>query len=494
MHYEDHAHDFEDRMPMDLTSFFYPEPDEEALQQLPSYMDYYPTFATGGSASGLPNFPTFSAAAAGTGPAGLPRLPTRGNDETFGGEIQIAGFGNVQPIPNEYSIDECTERVTPYLGTDEEGICHAIISIAGYTGLMSPLNLRRYISEAIAMGPVPPDKRLPPLEHYGEGATFASAYLRLSMSAYSGPSALLLKLPGRCLVLLACGDEVVLVDPRDQPAKPSPTGLPRLIGDGALVKMCHDNLEMSAFINGAYQTSPASADLFQLKDPQAQATKEVTHSVETLTLEQDSLAVVAAMDAALKAATEGDAGDAGNKAWMTQEKAQQLKKFFNDDNPNQGIREDPIIVPGEPLAPLKRTAPALKDLYKSDSEHVLREMDGMVPRGVSDVAVAAAEDKNKEGKRERTPPTPPAAMGSPVRMESDDEGREQPKRAKTPPLAPVSTPVTSAASPLPAPAVVKAERRKSAPKAARTSGSTTVAPVPPPSASGKKIVALTETK
>jgi len=518
MFQEDHPHGFEDSMPMDLGTFVF-DADQDLMEEDPMENDdrynYYVSSSSqhGGS---LPSLPVFS-------DARLPMLPAFGapREETFGGEKMMVEQDPITGTAYQAVLDEVylprSERVQPYYGQDEEGICHAILAVAGYAGITSPLNLRILVSNAIAGGPLSPDKRQAPIETYRDNEDFSSAYLGLSMSAYAGPSGLVLKLPGRCLALLACGSEIVLIDPRDQPAKPSPSGLPQLVGEGALVMRCRDHLEVSVFIRGHYQTKPASAELFLLKDPATpEQTKEVTQSVEELSLDAPSRAVVDALDSALRSS-------ATNKADVTFDSLNSA--LLGSITTQVGSVDARSSVKTPALPEERHKIVKLKDLYKNDGDNTLRDLGGIVignlqhlddERKKTDNDRKAASDwkrsekvkelfsgdpnqgiredpvlplqplvpepekKNPEGKRERTPPTPPAAMGSPVRMESDDEsGAEKPKRAKTPPL-PVSTPVTAGPS-----AVVKAERRKSAPKAVRTSGTTTVTAVPAATAARK---------
>jgi hypothetical protein len=407
----------------------------------------------------------------------LPRLPTlpmlsrqkptpAPREDTFGGE-----FGDpCDPRTWSTATDEVwEERVQAYRGTDDEGVCHAIVAQAGYAVLASPMSLRRLVSRAIEGGPLPETKRLVPVESYNDNEDFAPAYMRLSFGCYAGPCALILKLPGHCLVLLASQTGIVLIDPRDQPAKPSPSGLPQLKGKGALVMTCHDFIEMSLFIRKTYQTKPSSASLFSLKKPKpalTEQTTEVTQHVESLSLDPSSVSIVDAMDEALRSS------GAGNTAGVTASLDALLKTTtVSSAAPNVG-------------ADWKNATKMekLQELFASDQEAT------PVAKNASSspvLAPAKDEERNKEGKRERTPPTPPAAMGSPVRMESDDElveNADKPKRAKTPPLVPAPgapTARTSGSAPAPSPSpVVKAERRKSAPKAARTSGVTVVAAVP----------------
>jgi hypothetical protein len=265
---------------------------------------------------------------------------------------------------------------------------------------------------------------------------------------------------------------MILIDPRDQPAKPTPSGLPQLMGDGALVMRCRDHFEVAAFIRGHYQTRLASADLFNLHEAPATvitaspSTKEVTQSVESLTLDAQSSSIVKALDEALLSSAHGDTTNiiaSLDAALVASAPAPAKARWLSSDKTND-----------------------VKQLF-SEGAVTLKEMSGVAVASLPVEEVSPP--KNPEGKRERSPPTPPAAIGSPVRMASDDEGAEdaKPKRAKTPPLKPevVTAPVLSSSSAAPS-AAVKAERRKSAPKAAaRTSGASTVA-VPATSGSGKK--------
>ena len=513
---------------MDLGTFVF-DADQDLMEEDPMENDdrynYYGSSSSQHRGS-LPSLPVFS-------DARLPMLPAFGapREETFGGEKMMVEQDPITGTAYQTVLDEVylprSERVQPYYGQDEEGICHAILAVAGYAGITSPLNLRSLVSKAIAGGPLSPDKRQAPIETYRDNEDFSSAYLGLSMSAYAGPSGLVLKLPGRCLALLACGSEIVLIDPRDQPAKPSPSGLPQLVGEGALVMRCRDHLEVSVFIRGHYQTKPASAELFLLKDPSTpEQTKEVTQSVEELSLDAPSHTVVDALDSALRSSAMHKVDvtfDSLNSALLgsittkstakepvwPEDKAKRLKDLYKPDpdrelkhfsgmvpRDTQHVTDDTLtelggIVVGDlhrldderkktdndrKAASDWKRSEKLKELFSGDPNQGIRE-DPVLPL---QPLVPEPEKKNPEGKRERTPPTPPAAMGSPVRMESDDEsGAEKPKRAKTPPL-PVSTPVTAGPS-----AVVKAERRKSAPKAVRTSGTTTVTAVPAATAARK---------
>jgi hypothetical protein len=472
---EDHFNSFENTIPMDLGTFHFDQ--DEDLQP----EDHGVASGGGGGGGGyqvphnpyhsqertyddlndmmpvLPRFGAFN--------SGLPTLP-RLHDETFGGErhAKVAmGTASVSPVSTSPEVEAyvpVTLRVQPYYGEDDEGICHAILVRAGYAGLLSPTRLRQLVSQAIEGGPLPHSQRQPALERYQDLEDFSRPYTRLSMSAYAGPSGLILKLRPRYLVLLACGSEMILIDPRDQPAKPSPSGLPQLMGDGALVMRCRDHLEVAAFIRGHYQTRLASAELFTLTEqPKETSTKEVTQSVESLTLDAQSDSIVKALDEALLSSAQGDtsgiiasldaalvaSAPAVAKGMSTEKRTDRLRALLNDAG-TDAIRENPQPLPGQ------------------------------------STPVPEEEKKNPEGKRERTPPTPPAAMGSPVRMASDDEEDAKPKRAKTPPLKPeITTAAVSSAAPS---AVVKAERRKSAPKATRTSGAAAAVTVPVASASG----------
>jgi hypothetical protein len=493
---DDHVqtHLFEDSMPMDLGTFVFDGDEDLANESYDRLSDF--------RESGLPSLPDFS-----EGGGRLPVLPIFGRqprEDTFGGEKLaadehvIAGqhphsYGLVVTLGDDEVYTPQSERVQPYYGPDEEGICHAILVGAGYAGITSPLNLRKLVSQAIAGGPLSVDKRQTPIERYRDNEDFSSAYVGLSMSAYAGPSGLVLKLPGHCLVLLACGSEIVLIDPRDQPAKPSPTGLPQLLGQGALVMRCRDHLEVSGFIRSHYQTKPASAELFLLRDPQT-STKEVTQSVETLSLDPPSRAVVDALDTALGSSSSTGSSDVTfdslNQALLgslvkdsipaAEKRRVDLTTLYHVES-DEGVRTMGGLVfkDGGEKGQGNWQAPShtkkLKDLFDSDPTQAIRE-DPVLKAPVSE-----PEKKNPEGKRERTPPTPPAAMGSPVRMESDDEGADKPKRAKTPPLTSgggAAAAAGSAAPLAPSAAAVKTERRKSAPKTARTSGTTTVAAVP----------------
>jgi len=443
--------DFEDSMPMDLGSFYFEDPVGENRG---SGGDGYGGDGYGyGYDDGLPHLPRLLVADTEDTP--LPKLRIPRVEETFGGERYSVGSA----VAGGDRADS-NGRVEPYTGNDMEGICRAIVKVAGYAGLESPYELRPLISKAIGTGPIAPEKGPIPYECYSGDDDFSRAFAGLSISAYAGPSAMILRLPEHRLVLLACGSEIVLIDPKDQPApvraKKTDAGLPSLpmlTGEGALVMRCRNHLEVSEFISTHYKTRPSSAELFRLEDPRLVqvkegASSEVAESVASLSLQPTNKtpsvtaieAKIAAVDIVVTGAKEASA--------LSGSKINRLKDLNTADTIG-AIREDPVLLP----------PPA---------------------------AAVVDEPKNPEGKRERTPPTPPA-LGSPVRMESDDEGLERPKRAKTPPLAPVTEP---ARVPVASPTVVKAERRKSAPKSARTSGSSVTAV--PTSAAPKKAPA-TET-
>ena len=435
------------------------------------------------------------------GPSALPRLGHVG--DTFGGE-----YGQIDdaiPVVHVSSADEGeSERIDAYYGEDIGGMCHAIVANAGYAALESPAKLRKLVSSAIAQGPIPAESRLVPIERYENEEDFTRAFSAFSISAYAGPSALVLDLPDRSITLLASGSEIIVVDPRDQPGKPTLSGLPRLMGDGALVMRCRNHLEVSSFIRSRYRTRPASGQLFLLQPVVAGTTETgaVTKSVAALSLDP---AQAMAKIACLQRVISDDFKSSSDKQkleelkstttqWKSSQKPVKLKHVETmSQEPAQAmiqaigqvftttrtaaLAESTGTLLKNPTSEWKGKVKAdeLKKLYQgAEDQPIVDALSGVAP-----VSTGVEEEKNKEGKRERSPTSvKPTALGSPLRMDSDEEeaaGAEKPKRAKTPPLA-VAAGVQTTTIATPA---VKAERRKSAPKsAARTSGTATVPSAP----------------
>jgi len=553
MDYEDHSMAFEDSVPapMDLDSFRFGDHVDEVVY----VSDGESGHARGGGGGGdydnnLPRFPRLDDTEFPT----LTKLSDRKLDETFGGEKGLDAFAIHVGMPMDTHEDEdvVDHRVSSYSGTSLEGICHSIVAEAGFAGLESPLKLRQFVSKAIAAGPLAEEKRLVPTAQYDASGGFARAFVGLSIAAYAQPSALVVNLPdNRHLVLLASGHEMVLIDPREQPvsmSRPLTTlpvisqgpahGLPQLPkldgnnggttggldGTGALVMRCHNHMEISDYILAHYKTHPSYASLYVLKDPQTLAaaaaegisssgkdsgSNEVTKSVEALTLDPAERtpsvaaiqATIAAVDVVVMEAPVSETKDETKKPeWQSKPNFKRLSDMYKNletaasiVDAKGGVAVSDAI---EAEITYAHTMKRLSDASKNGQISI--SVDGRARGAVATPVSAVVPEKNPEGKRERTPPSPPA-MGSPVRMASDDEGAggEKPKRAKTPPLAPVAesiaTPVAGAgtgalATPTQAAApttAVKTERRKSAPKTARTSG-TSVAAVPVTSTAAAK--------